>query len=95
MTKNQPRRRHCLTLEIHSDDKEGMFRALQEIALHWDRGMPSRSVTGGCDSAWTIEYQEDPEMTPERYQSALREYLDRLNADVNALKDERERRKKG
>jgi hypothetical protein len=72
---NLPHRRWTMDLKIGADSEQELVRALEQIALDFDRGgLRSRFASGGPASGWSGETSEDPEMTHDRYFEAVEEW---------------------
>ncbi len=74
-----PKRRIQLNLNIGADNLTHLIAVLEEFAddLRSKEKRPGESgSSGGADHSTGWDLTEDPTMTPERYQTLLRQHLD-------------------
>lgn len=68
----KPRRRIEIKIDLGADDWRSAANELRSIVMGWDRGEGRRGlVSGGPDSGYTVEVDEDPAWTHDRYFEAI------------------------
>ncbi len=85
----KPHRKYELHLTLGADDAETLRDALRSLAFDLEgfetvSAWPYQSVSGAPDCGYSTDIECDPDMTPERYQEELEQYLDaRKNPTVD------------
>lgn len=85
-----PERRLHLTLDLHADDMQGIYEALQRIADDVDNeGREERDWTsGGRDSGFHLTLTvTDPDLTPAVYYERLKDWMRAKSAAKAAVRD--------
>lgn len=71
-----PKRRWTLSIEVTGDTWEDVAQGVRELLPHIeDHGERCSSVSGGYSSGHWVNVCERPEMTHEKYQSELEEFI--------------------
>ncbi len=71
----KPKRVYEITIHLSADSAKDIRGALRSIDLEFDRGGPRDMVSGGVDSGWTIECENNPEQTSEKFHEELEIYI--------------------
>lgn len=63
----RPHRRWSVKILLHANTHEAMARVLETIATEVREHRMGRNISGGYDYGYSVDVQEDPQQTPERY----------------------------
>jgi hypothetical protein len=75
MSAPAPKRAYHFTLDLHADDRAELAYALQRLADDVLAEAWVGQTSGGSSSGHHAVLTIDPEMSPERYQAALAEWM--------------------
>jgi hypothetical protein len=78
MAKQAPERRHVVKIKIGADTWDHVLWALRDIRHELSRKQPGPVdiATGGVDFGYSVQAEEHPAMTHEKYLKLLHEYLE-------------------
>lgn len=78
MSAKKPVRRHILKITIEADTLDDLRSALESIQFWTASGnLSAHCVSGGYNSGWILEYQENEGVTHDSYVASLNAYLER------------------
>lgn len=76
MAEHPPKRRLHLTVDLHADDWSALSDAFSDLRHAVFIDGSTNCTSGGSDAGWHVEVTDNPEMTPERYRTALNEWME-------------------